>query len=251
MSEKPDPGKSTSEKPDLVERRLRYIQRQIELDRLHKTGVNVGTRGTPPQGAGPSNRHGMPKLPVGQHEVKNWPVLDLGEQPQVAVNEWKLEVGGLVENPVILDWARFLALPQADDVSDFHCVTTWSRYDNRWRGVRFRTIAELAVPRDEARFVLCTGYDFAPGTYIPYTTNLPLERAIEDDVLLVHTWEGQPLPPEHGGPCRMITPKLYAWKGAKWIRKIEFLAEDRKGFWEVRGYSNSAEPWLDDRYATD
>ena len=88
-----------------------------------------------------------------------------------------------------------------------------------------------------------------PGSYIPYTTNLPLARAVDDDVLLVHTWEGEPLPREHGGPVRMITPKLYAWKGTKWIRKIEFLAEDRRGFWEVRGYSNSAEPWFNDRYS--
>ena len=116
-----------------------------------------------------------------------------------------------------------MALPQVEDVSDFHCVTTWSRFDNRWGGVRVRTIAELVVPTPEARFVLCTGYDVAPGTRIPYTTNLPLARAVEDDVLLVHTWEGQPLPREHGGPCRMITPKLYAWKGTKWIRRIEFL----------------------------
>ncbi len=155
----------------------------------------------------------MPKLPVGQHEVKNWPVLDLGEQPEVARQAWKLEVGGLVEHPFTLTWDDFMALPQAEDVSDFHCVTTWSRFDNRWGGVRFRTIAERAVPSDEARFVLCTGYDFMPGTFIPYTTNLPLARALDDDVLLVHTWEGQPLPREHGGPCRMITPKLYAWKG--------------------------------------
>ena len=237
-----------TEKPDLVERRLKYIQRQIELD---KGAVNVKFRGMPPEGDGPANRHGMPKLPVGQHEVKNWPVLDLGEQPHVSPGEWKLEVAGLVENPFTLTWDQFLALPQAEDVSDFHCVTTWSRYDNRWRGVRFKTIAELAVPREDARFVLCTGYDFAPGTDIPYTTNIPLERAIDDDVLLVHTWEGQPLPRDHGGPVRMITPRLYAWKGTKWIRKIEFLAEDRKGFWEERGYSNSAEPWFNDRYATD
>jgi DMSO/TMAO reductase YedYZ molybdopterin-dependent catalytic subunit len=235
------------EKSDLVERRLKYIQRQIELD---KGAVNVKFRGAQPDGEGPRNRHGMPKLPVGQHVVKNWPVLDLGEQPEVSPKDWKLEVGGLVENGFTLTWDQFLALPQAEDVSDFHCVTTWSRYDNRWRGVRFKTIAELAVPQEAARFVLCTGYDFAPGTYIPYTTNVPLERAIEDDVLLVHTWEDRPLPREHGGPVRMITPKLYAWKGAKWIRKIEFLAEDHKGFWEVRGYSNSAEPWFNDRYAT-
>ena len=236
-----------SESPDLVERRLRYIQRQIALD---KSAVDVQFAGLRPQGKGPANRHDMPKLPVGQHEVKNWPVLDLGEQPNVSLATWKLEVGGQVEHPFTLDWEAFLALPQADDVSDFHCVTTWSRFDNHWRGVRFRTIAELAVPKDSVTHVLCTGYDFMPGTFIPYTTNLPLARAIDDDVLLVHTWEGKPLPREHGGPVRMITPKLYAWKGAKWIRKIEFLDHDKKGFWEVRGYSNSAEPWFNDRYST-
>jgi DMSO/TMAO reductase YedYZ molybdopterin-dependent catalytic subunit len=237
-----------TDKPDLVQRRQRYIQRQIELNR---GAVNVMFDGARPEGSGPPNRHGMPRLPVGQHEVKNWPVLDLGEQPEVALDKWKLEIGGLVENPVTLTWHQFLDLPQAEDVSDFHCVTSWTRYDNHWRGVRFKTIAELAVPNDEARFVLCTGYDFMPDTFIPYTVNLPLARAVEDDVLLVHTWEGRPLPREHGGPCRMITPKLYAWKGAKWIRKIEFLAEDHKGFWEVRGYSNTAEPWFNDRYSTD
>jgi DMSO/TMAO reductase YedYZ molybdopterin-dependent catalytic subunit len=236
------------DKADLVERRRRYIQRQIALD---KSSVNVNFRHRTPEGTGPANRHGMPKLPVGQHQVKNWPVLDLGEQPAVPLDAWKLEIGGLVEHPFTLTWSQFLELPQVDDVSDFHCVTTWSRYDNRWRGVRFRTIAELAVPNDHAQFVLCTGSDFMPGSYIPYTTNLPLARAVDDDVLLVHTWEDHPLPAEHGGPCRMITPKLYAWKGAKWIRKIEFLAEDRKGFWEIRGYSNSAEPWFNDRYATE
>ena len=236
------------DKPDLVEKRLRYIQRQIGL---HKNAVNVAFAGRRPSGEGAPNRHGMPKLPVGQHEVKNWPVLDLGEQPDVATDAWKLEIGGLVENPMTLTWDQFLALPQAEDVSDFHCVTTWSRYDNHWGGVRFKTIAELVVPKDSAHFVLCTGYDFMPGSYIPYTVNVPLQRAVEDDVLLVHTWEGKALPREHGGPCRMITPKLYAWKGAKWIRKIEVLAEDRRGFWEVRGYSNSAEPWFNDRYSTD
>jgi DMSO/TMAO reductase YedYZ molybdopterin-dependent catalytic subunit len=232
---------------DIVARRQRYIQRQIELD---KRAVNVEFAHVRPQGTGPANRHGMPKLPVGQHEVMNWPVLDLGEHPNVALDAWKLEVAGLVENPLSLTWDQFLALPQAEDISDFHCVTTWSRYDNHWRGVRVRTIAELAVPKDAARFVLCTGYDFMPDTFIPYTTNLPLARAIENDVLLVHTWEGKPLPREHGGPCRMITPKLYAWKGAKWIRRIEFLADDQKGFWEIRGYSNTAEPWFNDRYSS-
>lgn len=233
--------------PDLVERRRRYIERQIALD---KGDVNVRFRGRAPEGHGAPNRHGMPKLPVGQHEVRNWPILDLGDQPEIDLARWSLDVGGLVEHPFTLDWEAFLALPQVDDISDFHCVTTWSRYDNHWRGVRFKTIAELAVPKDDAHFVSCTGYDMMPGSDIAYTTNLPLARAIEDDVLLVHTWEGHPLPTEHGGPCRMITPKLYAWKGTKWIRRIEFLAADRKGFWELRGYSNSAEPWFNDRYST-
>ena len=235
-------------KDSLVERRQKYIERQIAL---HKDTVNVKFAGRAPQGRGPANRHGMPKLPVGQHEVKNWPVLDLGDVPNVSLDAWKLEIGGLVENPITLTWKQFMQLPQADDVSDFHCVTTWSRYDNRWRGVRFKTIAELVVPQEPARHVLCTGADFMPGSRVPYTTNLPLARAIEDDVLLVHTWEDEPLPREHGGPCRMITPKLYAWKGAKWIRRIDFLAEDRKGFWEIRGYSNTAEPWFNDRYSAD
>lgn len=237
----------SQEREPIVERRQRYIER---MRRAKPGTVDVRFEGREPQGSGPSNRHGMPQLPPGQHAVKNWPVLDLGDLPDVSTADWRLELTGLVENPLTLDWDAFLALPQVEDTSDFHCVTTWSRFDNRWRGVRFRDLAELAVPRDEARFVLTTGYDVLPGSDVPYTTNLPLARAVEDDVLLVHTWEGQPLPREHGGPCRMITPKLYAWKGAKWIRRIEFAAEDRPGFWEVRGYSNSAEPWFDDRYSS-
>ncbi len=236
-----------SGKPDLVARRQDYIRRQIALDK----GVNVQFRGQEPKGTGAANHHGMPRLPVGQHEVKNWPVLDLGEQPAIELKDWKLHVTGACENPFTLRWDDLLALPQVEDVSDFHCVTTWSRFDNHWKGVRFSTIAERAVPNMDATHVLCTGYDFMPGSSIPYTTNLPLARAVEDDVLLVHTWEGAPLPREHGGPCRMITPKLYAWKGTKWIRKIEFLTEDQKGFWEIRGYSSSAEPWFDDRYSAD
>jgi DMSO/TMAO reductase YedYZ molybdopterin-dependent catalytic subunit len=232
----------------LVQRRLRYIERQRQL---HADAVNVNVRGFTPLGSGSPNRDGMPKLPVGQHPVRNWPVLDLGDVPNVSTDRWRLEIGGHVENPVTLTWDDFMALPQVEDVSDFHCVTTWSRFDNRWGGVRFRTIAELAVPAPEAHFVLCTGYDVAPGTRIPYTTNLPLARAVEDDVLLVHTWEGQPLPREHGGPCRMITPKLYAWKGTKWIRRIEFLDRNHRGFWEERGYSDTAEPWANDRYSAE
>ena len=230
---------------DLVTRRLRYIARQRALAK-HKESFDAHDRVL---GSGPSNRHGLPKLPIGQREVKNWPVLDLGDVPNIPLDRWSLEVSGLVENRMVLTWKDFMALPQVEDVSDFHCVTTWSRFDNRWEGVRVRTLAELVVPRDTAQFLVCTAYDMAPGTDTPYTTNLPLARAVEDDVLLVHTWEGRPLPREHGGPVRMITPRLYAWKGAKWIRRIELVAEDRPGFWEVRGYSNSAGPWFNDRYS--
>jgi len=235
----------TEKKETIVERRMRYIERQQKLGH----GVNVRFEGMKPQGYGPPNRHGMPSVPTGQRAVTNWPVLDLGDVPDISLKDWRLEVAGLVENPVTLTWDEFLALPQVEDTSDFHCVTTWSRLDNHWKGVRFKTIAELAVPHENATWILTTGYDKDAGSGESYTTNLPLARAVEDDVLLVHTWEGQPLPREHGGPCRMITPKLYAWKGAKWIRKIEFLDRNRRGFWERRGYSDTAEPWFDDRYS--
>ena len=231
----------------LVAKRLSYIERQRAL---HAERVNVVFEGRAPEGSGPINRHGMPKLPVGQRQVPNWPVLDLGDSPVVSLDSWRLDIGGDCENPFSVSWQEFLELPQAEDVSDFHCVTTWSRMDNRWKGVRFRTLAELAVPGPGVTHVFCTGYDHMPGTRIPYTTNLPLARAVEDDVLLVHTWDGAPLPQEHGGPCRMITPKLYAWKGTKWIRKIEFLNGNKLGFWEERGYSDTAEPWFDDRYSS-
>lgn len=233
--------------PDLVGKRLKYVERA----RSAKPGsVDVRFEGRRPLGTGPTNRHGMPQLPTGQRAVTNWPVLDLGDVPRVSLERWRLVLGGACERPMTLDWAGFRALEIVEDVSDFHCVTTWSRLDNHWKGVRFSTLAELCVPKPSARFVRTTGYDVMPGTDIPYTTNLPLERAIEPDVLLVFEWEGRPLPIEHGGPCRMITPKLYAWKGAKWIHRIDFLEHDEPGFWEVRGYSNSAEPWFDDRYSS-
>ncbi|MGZ5477465.1 MAG: molybdopterin-dependent oxidoreductase [Thermoanaerobaculia bacterium] len=236
---------TAGKKESMVERRLRYIERQRKLGH----GVNVRFEGLEPEGSGPPNHHGMPALPIDQHEVHNWPVLDLGDVPDVSTKDWRLELGGLVENPVTLTWEEFLALPQAEDVSDFHCVTAWSRLNNHWAGVRFRTIAELVVPEESAMWILCTGYDRDAMSDESYTTNVPLVRAVEDDVLLVHTWEGKPLPREHGGPVRMITPKLYAWKGTKWIHKIEFLDRNRKGFWERRGYSDTAEPWFNDRYS--
>ena len=139
-------------------------------------------------------------------------------------------------------WPDLLALEQIEDTSDFHCVTAWSRFDVVWCGVRLSDILALAEPDDEASHLMCYGYD-------GYTTNLSLAEALKPDVLLVHTSDGKPLPAEHGGPLRVITPQLYAWKGAKWIKRRELLREDRRGFWEERGYSNSAHPWRNDRYS--
>jgi DMSO/TMAO reductase YedYZ molybdopterin-dependent catalytic subunit len=195
-----------------------------------------------PMGRGPANRHGMPKLPPGQRETYGWPVLDLGTKPDLPLDQWSLTLDGACEHPLTLGWTEFLALEQVEDTSDFHCVTTWSRMDLHWKGVRFAELAALAVPREDATHVLCHAYD-------GYTTNLPLEEALKPDVLLVHTVDGEPLPREHGGPVRVITPQLSAWKGAKWIRRIELLTADRPGFWEERGYSNTAHPWREDRYS--
>ena len=146
-------------RPDLVSKRLAYIERQ---KKLHADAVNVDVRGRAPQGTGPANRDGMPKLPVGQHVVPNWPVLDLGDVPDIPLSSWRLEIAGDVHNPMTLTWDDFMALPQVDDVSDFHCVTTWSRFDNHWRGVRMRDLAELVVPDERVRFVLFTATTSSP-----------------------------------------------------------------------------------------
>jgi DMSO/TMAO reductase YedYZ molybdopterin-dependent catalytic subunit len=168
-------------------------------------------------------------------------VLDLGLKPDIPLADWSLTIGGAVASPVTWNWADFLAQPQYKDVSDFHCVTSWSRYDNEWEGVSFKHLMTVVQPLPIAKFVLFKSYD-------DYTTNLPLDACNDDDVLLTYKWNGRPLTKEHGGPVRMIVPKRYAWKGAKWIKEITFSERDEKGFWEVRGYSNSAFPWQNDRY---
>lgn len=231
--------------PPLVERRMAFAKKQAEAG---KGVLPRWARGAEVQGSGPENRHGMPKLPPGQRAVPNWPVLDLGHHPDVSRDDWRLEIGGLVEQPLELSFADLMALPQVEEESDFHCVTTWSRMDMRFGGVRLIEVLARAGIREGATHLLVTGYDEDFSSGEPYTTNVPLAAALEPDVLLVHTWNGQPLPKEHGGPVRMVTPKLYAWKGAKWIRRIELLDHDEPGFWERRGYSNTALPWYEDRY---
>lgn len=182
------------------------------------------------------------RLPPGQKLTQGFPVLDLGVQPAIAHDEWQLTLNGLVAKPTTLSWTEFNALPQVDDVSDFHCVTTWSKYDCRWGGVAFTTLYELVQPDPAAKFVYFTSYD-------GYSTNVPLARCLDDDVLIATSFAGAPVSREHGGPARVIIPKLYAWKGAKFVHGITFLAEDKLGFWEVRGYSNTADPWKEERYA--
>jgi DMSO/TMAO reductase YedYZ molybdopterin-dependent catalytic subunit len=182
------------------------------------------------------------RLPPGQRQVHNFPVLDLGVRPEIALDKWELKIHGCVENPVTLNWKQFMALPQFKDVSDFHCVTTWSQFDMAWEGVGFFTIADLVRPKANSTHVFFKSYD-------GYSTNNPLGACLDDDVLIAHKWNGEPLSAEHGGPARVIIPKLYAWKGAKFIREITFLDRDILGFWELRGYSNTADPWTEDRFA--
>lgn len=227
---KPDPN---SKRIRTREAMIRYKQAQMAQQKWD---------GDLPMGEGPLNRDGMPKVPPGQNTTDRWPVLDLGFQPEIPLENWNLTISGLVDYPRAYNWEEFMALPQIEDVSDFHCVTTWSRLDNKWVGVRFSDIVEQCGVQKEAKFVYIKAYD-------GYSTNLPVDEAMKYDVLLVHSWEGKPLTKEHGGPVRMITPQLYAWKGAKWIGEIIFREDDELGFWEQRGYSNTADPWLEERYS--
>jgi len=182
------------------------------------------------------------RLPPGQHEVKNWPVLDLGGQPDVAREKWHLRMDGLIRNPMAWRHADLLAQPQTQLTVDIHCVTSWSRYDNRFEGVAGQHLLSLVDPLPEAQHVLIHSFD-------GYTTNLPLWVLAEPDVLLASHWDGKPLTREHGGPVRLVVPRLYFWKSAKWIKRIEFLDEEQLGFWEERGYHAFGDPWREQRYS--
>jgi DMSO/TMAO reductase YedYZ molybdopterin-dependent catalytic subunit len=184
------------------------------------------------------------RVPAGQKRVTNFPVLDLGVKPEVPIEKWQLKVFGLVEKELVLDWDAFQTLEHITDVSDFHCVTRWSQLDMDWQGVRVRDVLELVMPLENAKFVTMHGYD-------GYTTNLPLDALLDDDVLIAHSVLGEPLTREHGGPVRMVVPKRYAWKGAKWLKAIELHEYDKRGFWEVRGYHNDAFPFEEQRFSED
>ena len=227
---------------DDLERRLAEGVAELRARFGEKLRATPSLSDAAPQGTGEKNRHGMPRVPPGQVATKNqkWPVLDLGETPEVAKDRWRLDVDGAVASPLALSFDDLMALPQRAVEADFHCVTGWSVLDMRLSGVRFEDVLALARPKPEATHVMTHAYD-------GYSTNLPLEEAIKEDVLLVVAVDGQPLSAEHGGPVRVVVPQLWAWKGAKWLRRIELLTHDQRGYWEIRGYSNTAHPWRDDR----
>jgi len=182
------------------------------------------------------------RVPPGQSVVDKFPVLSYGPTPRFNPRKWNFRVFGMVEVELRFSYEEFRALPPSRQRSDFHCVTTWSKLDNLWEGVRTADLMTRVRLKPEARYVIvhCAG---------DYTTNLPLGEFVGEDVMLAWRHDGRDLEPDHGWPLRLVVPKLYGWKSAKWVRAIEFAFEDRRGFWEVRGYHNHADPWTQERYS--
>lgn len=185
------------------------------------------------------------RVPPGQHLTDKFPVLHYGDVPmyQNLPETWDLRVWGAIDAPKTFSYTEFRALPTVEVVTDIHCVTRWSKLDTRWRGVRFRDFLELLPPLQPG-----TNHVLAHCEY-GFTANVPLEFLMLDDALLAYKYEDEELTPEHGYPLRLLTPKKYFWKSAKWLRGLEFMREDRLGFWERYGYNNNADPWLEERYS--
>lgn len=182
------------------------------------------------------------RIPPGQRLVTTWPVLHYGPVPRIDRAKWRLVISGLVAKERSLSWEEFISLPRVRVLSDVHCVTGWSRLDNLWEGVSTGTLKELVDILPAAKFVIV----HAAGGF---TTNLSLEDFFACDVLFALKHDGRELPPEHGGPVRLVVPRLYFWKSAKWVTGVEFTAEDRPGFWESAGYHNRGDPWKEERYS--
>ena len=187
------------------------------------------------------NSFGKPKLPPGQIPTAKFPVLTHGQTPAISIGDWRFRVLGLVRSEREWTWDEFMQLPQTTITADFHCVTTWSRFDDQWTGVLFRDLIKSLDLLPAAKHVMQHAYG-------GYTTNLSLEAMVNEEVIFAHRFNGEPLHVKHGGPMRVFTPERYAWKGAKWIHALEFLAEDEPGFWEENGYSMTADPWKEERY---
>lgn len=182
------------------------------------------------------------RLPPNQVRTLKWPVLDAGGPPVIDLSQWEFQVSGLVNEPLKWNWQEFRSLPRVTVKSDFHCVTRWSRLDNEWEGVAAREVLKRAQVAGEARYVRVYAYDEG------WTTNLPLSDFSGEDAVFADTHDGQPLSLEHGGPVRLVVPRLYAWKSAKWVRGVEFLAHDQAGYWEDLGYHMRGDPWNEERY---
>ncbi len=181
------------------------------------------------------------RLPPGQTLTEKWPVLHYGGVPRVDLTRWRFEVTGLVEEPLSLTWAEMRALTPHDSVCDIHCVTHWSRFDNRFTGASVTELLRRARPKPEARFVLVHADP-------DFTTNLPLADLDRAENVLAWAHDGAPLSADHGGPLRLVVPHLYFWKSAKWVRGFELLADDEAGFWERNGYHMRGDPWAEERY---
>jgi DMSO/TMAO reductase YedYZ molybdopterin-dependent catalytic subunit len=182
------------------------------------------------------------RIPPGQYKTDKFPVLHYGSVPHTDLATWDFRVFGEVDAPFTLTWDQFKALPRKSVHTDIHCVTRWSKLDTTWEGVPIQEVLRLAQPRPAAKFVVAHSEQ-------GYTANLPLDVLDDDDVLLADTFDGAPLEAEHGWPLRLIVPKRYFWKSAKWIRGLEFLDHDQLGFWERYGYNNDADPWKEERYS--
>jgi len=181
------------------------------------------------------------RVPPNQKVTSELPVLHVGSIPTFDPEKWDFKVEGLVQKPVRFTYKDFMDLPSKVSISDFHCVTGWSRLDNKWEGVSFKTIVDLVKPLNNTRYVTIE----AEGNY---STSLPLEDLLEDDVVLAYRLDNKTLEPKYGGPLRLVVPKKYAYKSAKWVRKLRFTTKQEPGYWERRGYSNTADPWKEERY---
>ncbi len=185
------------------------------------------------------------RVPAGQSRTRKWPVLHYGFVPEVALTQWRLEIKGLVDRPLKFTWDEFQSLPRVQVFSDFHCVTRWSRLGNVWEGVSVRELLAQAGVQPAAKYVIAEGYDSG------WTTNLPLSDFDVEDALLADRHDGEPISTDHGGPLRLVVPRLYAWKSAKWIRSIELVAADRAGYWEQAGYHMHGDPWVQNDHNPD
>ena len=182
------------------------------------------------------------RVPPGQRLVTDFPVLHAGSVMHVDRDSWRLTITGLIGSSLTIDWEGLLALPADEQISDIHCVTGWTQLDTRWKGVRASRLLERLEVSPRARHAVI----HAAGGW---TTNLPLDELLREDVLVAYEYEGGPISAEHGGPVRLLVPKLYFWKSAKWLQGIELTADQRLGFWEARGYHALGDPWLEQRYS--